>query len=318
MASFVTQIMSAHEDGAIDRAVEHLIAGRLVAVPTETVYGLAADALNHVAVQHIFATKGRPAHNPLICHVSSIDMAQRFVDVTETAEKLMAHFWPGPLTLVLPRRQAAGIADGVSAGLDTLAVRCPAHDAARELIGKLGRPLAAPSANPSGKLSPTTAIDVRAGLDGQIPFILDGGQTNVGLESTIIGIEADKVTLLRPGTITAEELTNVCGRSIFDREDATITAPGQLKSHYAPNAAVRMNVVARNDDEILIGFGKNDGDLNLSKSGDLAEAARNLFSILRAADKRNKGTIAIVPIPNKGIGLAINDRLQRAAAPRDS
>ena len=316
MALTETQVISAHEDGAIDQAVELLIAGKLVAVPTETVYGLAADALNIVAVQHIFEAKGRPANNPLICHVSDIDMAKRYVDVTETAYTLMQHFWPGPLTFVLPQRSDAGIPDIVSAGLDTLAVRCPAHKTVRDLIKKLDHPIAAPSANPSGKLSPTSASDVAEGLSGKIALILDDGATNVGIESTILGLKKNKITLLRPGTITADEISEYCGLEVFDRDDEAITAPGQLKSHYAPNAPVRLNAAEPHDDEVLIGFGSVKGDFSLSPTGDLKEAARTLFATLRAADEMGRKSIAVAPIPSSGIGIAINDRLIRAAAPR--
>jgi len=316
MALTETQVISAQEDGAIDQAVELLIAGKLVAVPTETVYGLAADALNIVAVQHIFEVKGRPANNPLICHVCDVGMAKRYVDVTETAHTLMQHFWPGPLTFVLPKRAEAGIPDAVSAGLGTLAVRCPANKVVRALIKKLDRPIAAPSANPSGKLSPTSAGDVAEGLSGKIALILDGGATNVGIESTIIGVQKDKITLLRPGTITADEISECCGLEVFDRDDETITAPGQLKSHYAPNAPVRLNATEPHGDEVLIGFGRVKGAFSLSPTGDLEEAARTLFATLRAADEMGRKSIAVAPIPSSGIGIAINDRLTRAAAPR--
>jgi len=318
MALIKTQVISAHEDGAITRVVEQLIAGNLVAVPTETVYGLAADALNHVAVQHIFEAKGRPANNPLICHVADIAMAQRYVVVINIAEKLMKAFWPGPLTFVLPKQPNCVIPDIVSAGLSTLAVRCPAHNAARSVITKLNKPIAAPSANPSGKLSPTSATDVANGLDGKVSLILDGGTTDVGIESTIIGIQNDKITLLRPGTITADEISEIANLPVYDRKDETITAPGQLKSHYAPEAKVRLNATDKKSGEVLIGFGSVEGDFTLSKSGDLKEAARSLFATLRAADQMHCTSIAVAPIPNQGIGIAINDRLNRAAAPRNS
>ena len=318
MATKKTQVVFSSEDGAISRAVEQLVAGELVAIPTETVYGVAADALNDAAVQQIYTAKGRPSNNPLICHVSSIQMADHYVYVNENAKKLMNHYWPGPLTLVLPRRDENGISDTVSAKLSTLAVRCPDNEATRSIIENLNRPIAAPSANPSGKLSPTTAKDVEEGLGGKIAMIIDGGATNVGIESTIIGVEGDKLTLLRPGTLTAEDIAETMGMAVHNREDNSITAPGQLKSHYAPNSAVRLNAEERNSGETLIGFGDVDCDFNLSPDEDFAEAARNLFNMLREADALNTETIAVSPIPNHGIGIALNDRLERAAAPRNS
>ncbi|UTW57182.1 threonylcarbamoyl-AMP synthase [Kordiimonas sp. SCSIO 12603] len=318
MATKKTQVVFSSEDGAILRAVEQLIDGELVAIPTETVYGVAADALNDIAVQQIYTAKGRPSNNPLICHVSSIQMADHYVYVNENAQKLMNHYWPGPLTLVLPRRDENGISDTVSAKLPTLAVRCPDNETTRSIIENLDRPIAAPSANPSGKLSPTTAKDVEEGLGGKIAMIIDGGSTNVGIESTIIGVEGDKLTLLRPGTLTAEDIAETMGMAVHNREDSTITAPGQLKSHYAPNSAVRLNALERKEGETLIGFGDVDCDFNLSPSGDFAEAARNLFNTLREADAKNTKTIAVTSIPNHGIGIALNDRLERAAAPRNN
>ncbi|TNE61283.1 MAG: threonylcarbamoyl-AMP synthase [Alphaproteobacteria bacterium] len=317
MATFKTQVVSAHEDGAISAAVQQLVAGELVAVPTETVYGLAADALNDAAVQKIYAAKGRPAHNPLICHVTDADMAARYVAVTSLARSLMGAFWPGPLTIVLPRRADAGIAPTVTAGLDTLAVRSPDSDITRKIIAKLDRPIAAPSANPSGKLSPTSAADVLEGLSGRLPLILDGGRTGVGIESTIVGVRDEKLYLLRPGSITPDDITAATGQPVYARDDSTITAPGQLASHYAPTAAVRLNATERQAGEILIGFGDVAGDISLSASGNLSEAAHNLFETLRKADTFGQDTIAVAPVPNEGVGIAINDRLARAAAPRD-
>jgi L-threonylcarbamoyladenylate synthase len=318
VATMNTQVISAHEDGAIAQAVEHLISGQLVAVPTETVYGLAANAADDIAVQQIYTVKGRPSHNPLICHVSDAAMTERYVDVNETALKIMAAFWPGPLTLVLPKLQNANIPTTVTANLKTLAVRCPQTDFTRQMIETLGHPIAAPSANPSGKLSPTRATDVVEGLGGKIPLVIDGGATDVGIESTIIGVQGNKLTLLRPGTITADDITEHTGFPVFDRADETITAPGQLLSHYAPDAAVRLNASKANDSETLIGFGNVAAAINLSSSGDLNEAAKNLFACLRAADAKNTGRIAVAPIPMHGVGIAINDRLKRAAAPRDN
>ena len=317
MVLYKTLVVPVHEHGAIEGAVEHLIAGALVAIPTETVYGLAADALNPEAVAKIFAAKGRPAHNPLICHVSNVAMADRYVAVTSIARKLMDHFWPGPLTFVLTARQNTPVAAAVSAGLPTIAMRCPNNLAVQDLITKLDRPIAAPSANPSGKLSPTSAGDVLADMDGSIPLILDGGKTTVGIESTIISVTDTGVTILRPGTVTAEQIKSVAAVTVYTRDDDTITAPGQLASHYAPNAAVRLNATDKEGEEVLIGFGPVRGDLSLSRSGDLAEAAKLLFEVLRAADASGAAGIAVAPIPNEGIGIAINDRLTRAAAPRN-
>jgi len=318
MALYKTLVVPVHEHGAIESAVEHLVAGALVAVPTETVYGLAADALNPEAVAKIYTAKGRPSHNPLICHVSDIAMAERYVLVPTVARKLMEHFWPGPLTFVLPTKQNTPIAAAVSAGLKTLAVRCPNSLAVQDVIAKLNRPIAAPSANPSGKLSPTSANDVLSGMEGRIPLILDGGKTSVGIESTIIGVTDAGVAILRPGTVTAEQIKSVSGIAVHDRDDDTITAPGQLASHYAPNATVRLNALVKQDHEVLIGFGAVRGDLSLSRSGDLAEAAKLLFEVLRTADASGAHGIAVAPIPNDGIGIAINDRLKRASAPRDA
>lgn len=312
-----THVIADHENGAIDRAVEQLISGELVALPTETVYGLAADALNNAAVHKIYSTKGRPSNNPLICHVSNPVMAERYVDVNELARMLMQAYWPGPLTLVLPRRSQTDIAEHVSAGLDTLAVRCPKTKITRHTISQLGRPIAAPSANPSGKLSPTSAADVLEGLGGKIPLIIDGGATAVGIESTIIGVEDQRLILLRPGSITVDEISETTGLTVYDRDQNTITAPGQLASHYAPNAPVKLGVSKCETGDFYIGFGAVDGDINLSPTGDLSEAARNLFAMLRTADKQAADAIAVAPIPMEGVGIAINDRLRRAAAPRE-
>lgn len=317
MATFKTQVVSERQDGAVLLAVEELARGNLVAIPTETVYGLAADATELGAVQQIYAVKGRPSNNPLICHVADIDMAKKYVEISPLAEQLMQHFWPGPLTLVLPSLPGFGIASPVSAGLTTLAVRCPESETARRIIAKLGKPLAAPSANPSGKLSPTSANDVLAELGGQIPLIVDGGDTQVGIESAIIGVTDEKLTLLRPGSITADDITAVVHTPVFDRNSNQITAPGQLASHYAPTAKVRLNAHSAEAGEILIGFGEVAGDMNLSASSKLEEAAHNLFKFMRKADLMSPSCIAIAPIPNHGVGIAINDRLHRAAAPRN-
>ena len=317
MTPTLPKVVAANEDGAVDQAVEQLVAGNLVALPTETVYGLAADALSDAAVQQIYTTKGRPSANPLICHVSSVAMAERYVEVCNIARSLMEKYWPGPLTFVLQQRENCSVSKAVSAGLSTLAVRCPASTITMDVIKKLGRPIAAPSANASGKLSPTCAADVVESLGSKLPLVLDGGNTSVGIESTIIGICDNRITLLRPGTITVDEISTFSGLPVHGRDESLITAPGQLNSHYAPNAAVRLNATDKSTTEILIGFGDIAGDYTLSATGNLAEAAQSLFATLRQADTKNASVIAVAPIPMQGIGIAINDRLKRAAAPRN-
>ena len=296
---------------ALARAVGLLRAGQLVAVPTETVYGLAADATNPDAVARIYAAKGRPDFNPLIAHVSGVAMAETLVEISALARELMARFWPGSLTLVLPLRSDAILAPAVTAGLPTLAVRCPDHPVPQALIAGLGRPIAAPSANASGRISPTTAGHVAASLGERVPLILDGGATRAGLESTIIGVDGDTATLLRPGAIPAEAL----GIPLAVRS-AAITAPGQLASHYAPAQPVRLDAAQADPDEFHIGFGAVSGDLSLSAAGDLTEAAARLYDALHAAQASGRRGIAVAPIPHEGLGVAINDRLERAAAPR--
>ncbi|MBO9451003.1 threonylcarbamoyl-AMP synthase [Tropicibacter sp. R16_0] len=296
-------------------AADLLRAGELVAFPTETVYGLGGDARNDEAVAGIYTAKGRPSFNPLIAHVPSVEAAKRHVVWTDEADRLAQAFWPGPLTLVLPLKPDHGISPLVTAGLDTLAVRVPAHDTARALLAEFDGPVAAPSANPSGRISPTTAAHVRAGLDGRIAAVLDDGPCGVGLESTIVGL-AGTPTLLRPGGLSADMVEACLGQSIgtYKQGDA-LSAPGQLLSHYAPESSVRLNVETPVGDEIVLGFGNVPCDLNLSAAGDLTEAAANLFSALHQLDGTGR-PIAVSPIPEKGLGLAINDRLRRAAAPR--
>lgn len=304
------------DPGGIEDAAALLRAGELVALPTETVYGLAADARQGEAVAGIFAAKGRPAFNPLIVHVPSADAARAHVEWSQAAERLASAFWPGPLTLVLPLTEGHGIASLVTAGLDTLALRCPAHPVAQDLLLAFGGPLAAPSANPSGKISPTEAAHVLAGLDGRIAAVLDGGAAEIGLESTIVSL-AGPPRLLRHGSITREALEAALGAPVAeDVTPAAVQAPGQLSSHYAPDAPLRLAARAAEPGEALLGFGDAEGaTLNLSPSGDLREAAANLFAMLRELDK-TAARIAVSPIPAKGIGIAINDRLKRAAAPR--
>lgn len=303
----------------VEKAVEILKSGGLVAVPTETVYGLAADATNGEAVARIFQAKKRPEFNPLICHVADKAMADGLVKISPLAANLMDTFWPGPITFVLPKSEKCPVSDLVSAGLDTLAVRMPDHSLTHDLIKELDHPIAAPSANPSGKISPTSAAHVREGLGTRVDMILDGGDCERGIESTIVTFDGDDVIILRPGSITKDMLENACSaivRNYISSPDSAITAPGQLSSHYAPRAKMRLNATSKNASDYFIGFGNIGGDVSLSESGDLAQAASNLFKALRDADKTGAETIAVAPIPDKGIGIAINDRLERAAAPR--
>jgi len=305
-------------------AAEALAAGELVGIPTETVYGLAADATNDVAVARIFAAKGRPRFNPLIVHVASLSDAEEIAVFSADARRLAEAFWPGPLTLVLPKRKTSSIAELVTAGLDTIAIRVPDHPVALDLIKALGRPIAAPSANRSGHVSPTTAAHVAADLGDAVACILDGGPCRVGLESTIVGLLGGDAVLLRPGGIKREAIEGVLGRRLATADDSeAVRAPGMLASHYAPKSDVRLNVAEVRAGEALLAFGadlpKNADNavatINLSRSGSLIEAAANLFSAFRALDV-TASTIAVMPIPDTGIGEAINDRLRRAAAPR--
>lgn len=302
------------DDAGLARAAAILGRGGLVAFPTETVYGLGADARDGPAVARIFEAKGRPRFNPLIVHVADTETARRYVEWPETARALAARFWPGPLTLVLPLRPDSGLSALVTGGLPSLALRVPAHPLARALLRGFGGPVAAPSANPSGRISPTTADHVAAGLSGRIEAILDGGPCPVGVESTIVGLTGTPA-LLRPGGIATEDIEAVLGRPLAAPGQA-ITAPGQLASHYAPGAAVRLDASEKRPGERLLGFGAAPGaDLNLSPAGSLTEAAANLFAMLHAIDD-GKTPIAVSPIPETGLGRAINDRLRRAAAPR--
>ncbi len=316
-----TVTLSASDRG-LRAAVGLLRAGGLGAFPTETVYGLGADAGNPAAVAGIYAAKGRPSFNPLIVHVADADAAAAFADLPPPARALAARFWPGPLTLVLPRRPAM-LADAVTAGLPTVAIRVPAHPLAQRLLAAFGGPLAAPSANRSGRVSATTAAHVLDGLSGRIDAVLDGGACPVGIESTILGFEGEDPVLLRPGGLAGETLAEALGRPIRAAAGSAITAPGQLASHYAPRAALRLDAAAPEAGEVWIGFGPaaEGAALNLSPSGDLAEAAANLFAHLRAADRLATASgatgIAVAPIPATGLGRALNDRLARAAAPRE-
>lgn len=309
---------------AIAAAGEHLRAGRLVAFPTETVYGIGADATNGEAVAGIFAAKGRPRFNPLIVHVPGLAAARAHAVVTPLAEKLAAAFWPGPLTLVLQKRPASPLSDLVSGGLDSIAVRVPDHPVAQALLAAAGRPLAAPSANRSGRVSPTQAAHVAADLGAHVAMILDGGATAHGLESTIIDARGNAPVLLRPGAVTAAAIEAALGCRLTraEADSARPTAPGQLASHYAPQARVRLDARDVRDGEALLAFGpdlpptRGAPVVNLSPRGDLIEAAANLFAALRTLDASGAATIAVMPIPATGLGEAINDRLRRAAAPR--
>ncbi|WP_415921365.1 L-threonylcarbamoyladenylate synthase [Tateyamaria sp. SN6-1] len=305
-----TQMLGASEAGLAE-AAQVLRAGALVAFPTETVYGLGGDARDGDAVAAIYAAKGRPSFNPLIVHVPDLAAAERIAQFDNAARQLAAAFWPGPLTLVLPLRSGHGIASLVTAGLDTVALRVPAHPVAQGLLRAFGAPLAAPSANPSGRISPTTAQHVVSGLGGRIAGIVDGGPCAVGLESTIIG--GAPLALLRAGGVPVEDVEAITGP--LAAAGAGVTAPGQLASHYAPDAALRLNAAAPGPGELFLGFGDMDCDVNLSPRSDLAEAAARLFDALHQLDAMGQ-PIAVAPVPETGLGRAINDRLRRAAAPR--
>lgn len=310
-----TEILTDEARG-IDRAAALLRAGQLVAFPSETVYGLGGDARDGRAVAEIFAAKGRPSFNPLIVHVPDVQAAQRYVAWPQTADALAQAFWPGPLTLVLPLRAGHGLSDLVTAGLPTLAVRAPAHPLAQKLLRRFDGPLAGPSANPSGRISPTTTAHVTGGLSGRIAAVLDGGACPVGIESTIVGLDQAAPVLLRAGGIPREAIEAALGQSLAAPGSA-ITAPGQMTSHYAPSAPVRLNAAAPLDGEFMIGFADVPGDLTLSATGDLHEAAANLFGMLHLANETGQ-PIAVAAIPPQGLGAAINDRLRRAAAPRQA
>ena len=299
----------------IAEAGQRLAAGELVAFPTETVYGLGADATNDHAVARIFAAKGRPSFNPLIAHVPDVETAKTLCQFNPDAALLAAAFWPGALTLVLPLLAEARISKLVTAGGTSLALRVPGSEIASALLTAAQTPIAAPSANLSGKISPTTADHVIQGLSGQINAIVDGGACQVGLESTIIGFEKGP-TLLRAGGIPVEAIEDCLGQTLNHPEPTdTLSAPGQLASHYAPSAQVRLNATEALDDEFHIGFGAIKGTVSLSPSGDLTEAAARLFDTLHAADAHRR-PLAVAPVPMSGLGRAINDRLMRAAAPR--
>ncbi|MBZ0216042.1 MAG: threonylcarbamoyl-AMP synthase [Fimbriimonadaceae bacterium] len=312
----------------IRRAAAALRAGRLVVFPTETVYGLGGDATNKDAVARIFAAKGRPDFNPLISHVCDLEKAREIGVFNDAATALAKAFWPGPLTLVVPRSENSPVARLATAGLDTIAIRVPAHPVARALLEQSGIPLAAPSANVSGRISPTRASHVTGLKGGHVELILDGGPCQVGVESTIVLCTAGNPRILRPGGIPSEEFMQILGILGIPEQtepDKTVISPGQLASHYAPKAALRLNAKTVKPGEGLLAFGPHlpaDADraaltCNLSQAADLREAAANLFDCLHALDRANLTTIAVMAVPETGLGIAINDRLRRAAAPRD-
>ena len=310
-------LISAAAPRAINRAAELVKAGRLVAFPTETVYGLGGDATNERAVAEIFAAKGRPRFNPLIVHVRGLAEAERLAVFDDHARRVASRFWPGPLSLVLPRRGDSGLSLLASAGLDTVAVRAPAHEIAQALLRETGRPIAAPSANRSGRISPTEATHVFEEIGDRIDLILDGGRTPVGLESTVLDLSDETPVLLRPGTVTSEQLTELLGPIAAPAEDRP-KSPGMLASHYAPSLPLRLDAISAQFGEALLAFGPEAppgfAEVQwLTSTGDLAEAAANLFAMLRQLDRPLFTGIAVMPIPEQGLGRAINDRLRRAA-----
>lgn len=310
----VETVIMPYDRAAIAEAAARILAGECVAVPTETVYGLAADATNGEAVARIYEAKGRPSFNPLIVHVNDFGQAAEIAEFDRVAEMLAEAFWPGPLTLVLPQNPDSRIAGIVTAGLPTIAVRMPAFQPMRELIAASGRPLAAPSANASGRISPTRAEHVMATLNGSIGLIIDGGGTVHGLESTIIRVGEDGLRLLRPGPIERAQIEAVTGMEVRAVEGDLIEAPGQLASHYAPDKPLRLDAIDAEEYEFHIGFGDVAGDASLSPDGDLVQAAALLFDALHHAElDEDREAIAVAPIPDEGLGTAINDRLRRAA-----
>jgi L-threonylcarbamoyladenylate synthase len=313
--------MAPRNPDTLSEAARILRAGGLVAFPTETVYGLGADATNGEAVARIFEAKGRPRFNPLIVHVRSLDDAKVHARFGAAAEKLVRYYWPGPLTVVLPRKAGTPLSELVSAGLDTVALRVPSHPLAQELLAANGLPLAAPSANASGRISSTSAAHVAKSLGSAVDLILDGGATPLGLESTIVGFEGEMPVLLRAGAIARQEIEEIIG-PLASAADDKVRAPGQLASHYAPRASLRLHATSIKSGEALLAFGPDVPPgaaiiQNLSLTGNLREAAANLFAMLHQLDASGAARIAVMPIPDHGIGEAINDRLKRAAAPRD-
>lgn len=312
-----TQTLLPTPDG-FERAAQFLQSDQLVAFPTETVYGLGGDARSDIAVAGIYAAKGRPTFNPLIIHVADIEVAQSLAHFDSPTLNIARAFWPGPLTLVLPIRAGSGLSALAMAGLPSVALRVPAHPVAQALLRAFGGPVAAPSANPSGRISPTRADHVMDGLAGHISAVIDGGPCSVGVESTILSLVGPPL-LLRPGGIPVEVLEAALGQTLAIGGDADRpTSPGQMASHYAPMSGVRLDATHPLPGEVMIGFGSVSGALTLSPHGDMAEAAAALFHTLRVADAMAGpgGRIAVAPVPERGLGRAINDRLRRAAAPR--
>lgn len=323
MSTPITASILPAADTVIAGAARLLREGRLVAFPTETVYGLGGDATNGGAVASIYAAKGRPRFNPLIVHVPGLVEAEALAVFDERAREAARRFWPGPLSLVLPRRASSPVSLLVSAGLDTVALRAPAHPVAQQLLAAAGRPIAAPSANRSGRVSPTSAADVAAELGQSVAMILDDGASPIGIESTVLDVAGPIPVLLRPGAVTLESLTEIFGRiESGDVDEPAPRSPGRLPSHYAPSLPVRLNATSTRPGEALLAFGPEAPPgfaevLWLSRTGDLAEAAAKLFAMLRRLDRDGFTGIAVMPIPERGLGRAINDRLRRAAAPRE-
>jgi L-threonylcarbamoyladenylate synthase len=316
-APFATKVLP-YGKAAIEEAARQILDGVPVAVPTETVYGLAADATNEQAVARVYEAKGRPSFNPLIVHVLDLDQAVAIGgEMSEAARQVAGRYWPGPLTLVVPLSPSTKLAKLTTAGLESVALRSPDHRAMRSLLEAVGRPLAAPSANASGTISPTRAEHVLKSLGGRIPLVIDDGDTGRGVESTIVKFAGDRLMHLRPGPVDAEEIAAYANMKLDSEWSGRIEAPGQLRSHYAPSKPLRVDALSAEPDEWLIGFGPVQGNDSLSPSGSLVEAASRLFGALHRAEDQMKARIAVAPIPAEGVGLAINDRLRRAAAPRD-
>ena len=316
-------IILSDNDDNLARCARAISNGQPVAFPTETVYGLGADATCDIAVSSIFEIKKRPKFNPLIVHVANTAIARKIVEFDSRAEALADAFWPGPISLVLPRRENCGLSLLVSAGLDSVAVRVPCHPLAQKFLTRVARPIAAPSANPSEEISPTTALHVNYSFltvsSSDSLLVLDGGACEVGLESSVVDLPGEKTVLLRPGGITDKAIETVTGKLTFAKnDDLTPKSPGMLSRHYAPSTPLRLNALSVKEGEILLGFGptSDSTQFNLSRSGNLVEAAANLFAMLRALDAAAPTCIAVMPIPSEGLGLAINDRLTRAATPQ--
>lgn len=317
--SLAPHILPGEDPASIQQAADLLQAGGLAGMPTETVYGLAADASNADAVARIFAAKGRPSFNPLISHVATLEIARGEGRFDRRAEALAERFWPGPLTLVVAIADAGQTCELARAGLSTIGLRIPSHPQALALLDAFAGPVSAPSANPSGRLSPTRARDVELELGALVDIVLDGGESERGIESSIVSLlPGEPARLLRPGAITRGDI-EACVGQLADAEGGVISAPGQLASHYAPRSALRLNVTEAAAGEVLLGFGPDStgAALNLSPTGNSVEAAANLYRMLRELDDSTEGTIAVAPIPLDDLGEAINDRLRRAAAPRD-